>query len=168
VASVEVVRGLEGRVVSEGDRAVVLFGSGFNCSEAVLTVLCRRLEKLGRSFGGVVPCVATGFGGGIGSSGGTCGALSGVVLALGLVARHERAEDFEGKYRVYDLVGRLIGDFEREFGSSCCRDLIGLDLSVGEERVRFRSDRVHDKVCSRFVRWCVDRGARLMDQLREG
>lgn len=162
------VRHLERSVVSEADMAVVLFGSGFNCAEAVLTVLCRRMRKLGRSFGEAVPCVATGFGGGIGRSGGTCGALSGVVMALGLVAGRVRAEDFEGKYRVYDLVGRLIGDFEREFGSSCCRDLIGIDLRGKEGRLRFRSQRVHDKVCSRFVRWCVNCGARLMDQLREG
>ncbi|UCE43925.1 MAG: C_GCAxxG_C_C family protein, partial [Candidatus Bathyarchaeota archaeon] len=117
---------------------------------------------------GVVPCVATGFGGGIGRSGGTCGALSGVVLALSLMGKHERAEDFEGKYRVYDLVGRLIGDFEREFGSSCCRDLIRMDLNSQEARLRFRSMRVHDKICSRFVRWCVDSGALLMNQLTEG
>ena len=159
---------METRVASEGEKAVVLFGAGFNCAEAVLTVLSDRMRKLGRECEGSVPCVATGFGGGIGRSGGTCGALSGVVLAFGLMGKHERAEDFEGKYRVYDLVGRLIGDFEREFGSSCCKDLIGMDLRVQEDRLRFRSDRVHDKVCSKFVKWCVDRGARLMDQLREG
>ena len=89
---------MERRVTSEGDRAVALLGAGFNCAEAVLTVLSKRLEKLGRPCGEVVPCVATGFGAGIGRSGGTCGALSGAVLALGLMARHERAEDFEGKY----------------------------------------------------------------------
>jgi C_GCAxxG_C_C family probable redox protein len=159
---------LERRVVSEGDRAVVLFGAGFNCAEAVLTVLSNRMRKLGKDCREAVPSVATGFGGGIGRSGGKCGALSGVVLALGLMGRHERAEDFEGKYRVYDLVGRLIEDFEREFGSSCCRDLIGIDLKSREARLRFRSDRVHDKVCSKFVKWCVGRGASLMNQLSEG
>ena len=159
---------MERRVVSEGDRAVALFGNGFNCAEAVLTVLCRRMGKLGRDCKEAVPCVATGFGGGIGRSGGMCGALSGVVLALGLMGRHERAEDFEGKYKVYDSVGRLIGDFETAFGSSCCKELIGIDLKNRAERLRFRSNRVHDKVYSRFVKWCVDRGARLMDQLREG
>ena len=158
---------LERGVVSEADRAVVLFGSGFNCAEAVLTVLCGRMKKLGRSYSGVVPSVATGFGGGIGRSGGICGALSGVVLALGLMVRHERAEDFERKYKVYDLVSRVVRDFEREFGSSCCRDLIGMDLRVEEERFMFRSQRVQDKVCSRFVRWCVNHGARLLDQLGE-
>lgn len=73
-------------------------------------------------------------------------------FGFGFVCGRRRSEDFDGKYRVYDLVGRLVGDFEREFGSSCCRDLIGMDLKSEEGRFRFRSDRVYDKVCSRFVR----------------
>jgi len=65
------VIGLERGIADETDRAVMLFSSGFNCAEAVLTVLCERMEKLDRSFGEAVPPVATGFGDGIGRSGGT-------------------------------------------------------------------------------------------------
>jgi len=161
------VIGLESGIANEADRAVMLFSSGFNCAEAVLTVLCERMEKLDRSFGGAVPSVATGFGGGIGRSGGTCGALSGAVVAVGLLIGHRRADDLERKYRVYDLVLGMIGEFEREFGSSSCRDLIRIDLMVEEERFRFRSQKVQDKVCSKFVKWCVNHGVRLMDQLKE-
>jgi C_GCAxxG_C_C family probable redox protein len=160
------VRAVERTVATEADRAVRLCDSGFNCAEAVLTVLSRRLTRLGKSYDDVVPSVATGFGGGIGRHGGTCGALSGVVLAVGLRARRDRAEDFERKYKVYDLISQLIGDFEREFGSSCCKDLIGLDLRAKEDRLRYRAQRVHDKVCSKYVRWCVDCGARVLDQLQ--
>jgi len=125
------------------------------------------MEKLGRSCGRAVPSVATGFGGGIGRSGGTCGALSGVVMAVGLMVGRRRADDLGRKYRVYDLVSRMIGEFEREFGSSLCRDLIGINLRVEEERLRFRSQKVQDKVCSKFVKWCVNHGATLLDQLKE-
>ncbi|MDH5733721.1 MAG: C-GCAxxG-C-C family protein [Candidatus Bathyarchaeota archaeon] len=121
-----------------------------------------------KSCGRAVPSVATGFGGGIDRSGGTCGALSGAVMAVGLMVGHRRADDLERKYMVYDLVSGMIGEFEREFGSSSCRDLTGADLRVGEERLRFRSQKVEDKVCSKFVKWCVSQGARLLDELREG
>jgi C_GCAxxG_C_C family probable redox protein len=161
------VIGLERGIASEADKAVMLFSSGFNCAEAVLSVLCERMGKLGRSCGKAVPSVATGFGGGIGRSGGNCGALSGVVMAVGLMVWHRRADDLERKYRVYDLVLGMIGEFEKEFGSSSCRDLIGIDLRVEEERFRFRSQKVQDKVCSKFVKWCVNYGARLVDQLKE-
>ena len=162
------VMGLERGIADEADEAVMLFSSGFNCAEAVLSVLCERMEKLGRSCGKAVPSVATGFGGGIGRSGGTCGTLSGVVMAVGLMVGHRRADDLERKYIVYDLVSRMIGEFEREFGSSSCRDLARVDLRVEEERLRFRSQKVEDKVCSKFVKWCVNHGSRLLDQLREG
>ena len=146
------VIGLERGIADEADRAVMLFSSGFNCTEAVLAVLCERMEKLDRSFGGAVPPVATGFGGGIGRSGGTCGALSGAVMAVGLLVGHRRADDLERKYRVYDLVLGMIGEFEREFGSSSCRDLIRIDLRVEEERFGFHSQKVQDQVCSKFVK----------------
>jgi len=162
------VMGLERGIADEADKAVMLFSSGFNCAEAVLSVLCERMEKLGRSCGKAVPSVATGFGGGIGRSGGTCGTLSGVVMAVGLMVGHRRADDLERKYIVYDLVSRMIGEFEREFGSSSCRDLARVDLRVEEERLRFRSQKMEDKVCSKFVKWCVNHGSRLLDQLREG
>ena len=126
---------METRIGSEGDRAVRLCSSGFNCAESVLTVLSRRMKKMGRNCEGVVPCAATGFGAGIGRNGGTCGALSGVVLALGLAAGRCRAEDFETKYKVYELVEGLFEDFERRFGSDCCRDLIGMDLRIKDGRL---------------------------------
>jgi C_GCAxxG_C_C family probable redox protein len=162
------VTGLERGFADEADKAVMLFSSGFNCAEAVLTVLCQRMEKLGRSCRRSVPSVATGFGGGIGRSGGTCGALSGAVMAVGLMVGHRRADDLGRKYMVYDLVSGMIGEFEREFGSSSCRDLTGAALRIEEERLRFRSQKVLDKVCSKFVKWCVNYGVRLIDQLREG
>lgn len=149
------------------DRAIGLFGSGFNCAESVLMVLCDRLGRLERRYASIVPCVATGFGGGIGRSGSTCGALSGVILTVGLAVKHDRAVDLEKKYRVYDLVSKTVTNFEKKFGSSFCRDLTGCNLRDKEERLRFRSQRIQDKMCSKYVRWCTDYGAQLIDHLRE-
>lgn len=155
-------------VASLGDRAIELFGSGFNCAESVLLVLSDRLSKRGSRHISAVPCVATGFGSGIGRSGSTCGALSGIVLTIGLAINHREAADLEKKYRVYDLVSKTVTDFERKFGSSLCRDLTGYNLRDKEERLRYRSQRVQDKMCSKFVRWCTDYGAQLIDNLKKG
>lgn len=150
---------------SPSDRAVELFGSGFNCAESVLLVLNDRLGKRGSPHTSAVPCAATGFGGGIGRSGSTCGALSGVVLAIGLAVKHDKAADLQKKYRVYDLVSDMVTDFERKFGSSVCRNLAGFNFRNKEERLRYRSERIQDKICSKFVRWCADYGAQLIDSL---
>ncbi|MDH5267370.1 MAG: hypothetical protein OEW62_06780 [Candidatus Bathyarchaeota archaeon] len=37
---------MERGFADEADKAVMLFSSGFNCAEAVLSVLCQRMEKL--------------------------------------------------------------------------------------------------------------------------
>jgi C_GCAxxG_C_C family probable redox protein len=153
---------------SIGDRAVGLFDSGFNCAESVLSVLSDRLGKWGRNCTGAVPCVATGFGGGIGRNGSTCGALSGIVLAIGLAAKRDKASDWDKKYEVYDIVSKTLADFEKRFGSSLCKDLTGYDLRNKEERLRYRSHRVQSKKCSKFVRWCADYGAKLVDSTKEG
>lgn len=155
-------------VAGHGNRALGFFASGFNCAESVFLVLNDRLSKRGKRCTCAVPCVATGFGGGIGRSGATCGALSGVVLAIGLAINHDKAADVEKKYKVYDLVSKVVTDFERKFGSSLCATLTGFNLREKEERLRYRSQRVQDKMCSKFVTWCTDYGAHLIDNLREG
>jgi C_GCAxxG_C_C family probable redox protein len=154
-------------VASLGERAVGLFDSGFNCAESVLSVLASRLSRQRRTCGCAVPSAATGFGCGIGRDGSTCGALSGVVLAVGLAMNHKEAADLERKYRVYDLVSKMLTDFKMKFGSTLCRDLSGYNLRDKEERLRYRAQRVQDKTCSKFVRWCADYGAQLIDQIRE-
>ncbi len=53
---------------------------GFNCCESTL-------QGLGDYLGvksDLIPSIATGFGGGIGHTGGVCGAITGAVMALGI------------------------------------------------------------------------------------
>lgn len=66
--------------------------------------------------------------GGVAYGGGTCGAISGAALALGLLAGRRIADHREAKRVARDLVARLMDDFRAEQGTLDCRDLIGLDL----------------------------------------
>ena len=54
--------------------------------------------------------MAEAFGGGIGESGCLCGAVSGGVMALGLLGEKKRN-------------GELVAAFRKEFGTTCCRGL---------------------------------------------
>jgi C_GCAxxG_C_C family probable redox protein len=78
-------------------------------------------------------CIMTGFGGGMGLFGDTCGALVGAVAALGAVyGRREvptdpkaaRAE-LDGNPGLYHLFNRLPTTFQERFGSTQCRVLTG-------------------------------------------
>jgi C_GCAxxG_C_C family probable redox protein len=103
-------------------RAFNLMSTGrMMCSEAVLSVLNQGLG------GGLPPDVAmkvaSGFPEGIGSSGCTCGALTGCVIALGLFLSQGNSNS-TGRCKAMAASGRLHHDFKSRFGSTCCRVLI--------------------------------------------
>lgn len=90
---------------------------------------------------------ATGFCGGIGlDNNQTCSALSGAVMAIGMLY-HRSRENFDGdkesKYANFELVQNLIEKFKQEFGTTTCKDIHALkygrayDLRKKEERVAF-------------------------------
>lgn len=90
-----------------------------NCAEAAFKALLEGMEK---------PCppelvrVATGFGGGIGRSGCICGALTGSVLAAGvLFGRTE--ETGRPPKQCMALSRRLHEAFKELNGATCCRVL---------------------------------------------
>ncbi len=70
------------KIVSIKDRARKNFSKGFNCAECVFEAVLEHLET---NLPKEVLKVATGFGGGVGLFGDTCGAISGAVLAVSAV-----------------------------------------------------------------------------------
>jgi C_GCAxxG_C_C family probable redox protein len=94
------------------------FRQGYNCSEAVLRAY---LDLLPGRFGPEVARLASVFGGGMGRSGCSCGALAGSELVLGmLIGRDSLDEKLD---RIYSLAGILHNRFDEKFGSTCCRVL---------------------------------------------
>jgi len=115
-------------ITAVSNRARELFDSKkHNCAESAFMALN---EIFG---GGIEPQaaarIATGLGGGLGATGGTCGALTGCVLALGLLAKCDPA--VLRKKTIYPLAADLQERFCKEFGSCCCSDLIG---DMGDDR----------------------------------
>jgi C_GCAxxG_C_C family probable redox protein len=106
------------KAIAERAKRYFLCGRLF-CSEALLYTF-----NLGLS-GGLPPEVvklASGFPEGIGTSGCTCGALSGGVLVLGLFCGRERPGDRSWR-RPMKLAAELHDSFKEAFGATCCRVL---------------------------------------------
>ena len=103
-------------------RSLELFRSGFFCAESVLLAIA---ENQGiRSD--LIPKIATGFCSGISRTGSMCGAVSGAIMGINLVAgRTSPSESIEPSYT---LAQKMISQFERQYGSVNCRQLIGCDL----------------------------------------
>lgn len=103
-------------------RSLELFKSGYFCAESVLSAIA---ENQGIQSD-LIPKIATGFCSGISRTGGMCGAVSGAIMGISLATgRISPSESIEPSYT---LTQKLISQFEREYGSVNCRQLIGCDL----------------------------------------
>ncbi|MGD8718800.1 MAG: C-GCAxxG-C-C family protein [Candidatus Zixiibacteriota bacterium] len=132
-------------------RALALFRGGYNCAEAVSTAVAEAFAPGQTCF----PAAAGGFGGGIGRRGEVCGAVTGAVMALGLIrgrpAGDNEDEVRKAKDRTYESVNEIVGSFENRFGNIGCRELTGYDLSSSEGREKFRDEKIAQRLCEGFV-----------------
>lgn len=103
------------------------FKQGLNCSECVLRTFMDIYET---GVSDDVICMATGFGGGMGHTKNTCGAITGAVLALGLVKGRDPFASEEVKDRitqlneeVYPAFAPMIREMEEEYGTLICAEL---------------------------------------------
>lgn len=111
-----------------GNLAVENFRNGLNCTESVYNALLRAGVLKGVDPATQSMCI--GFGGGIGLSGHTCGALSAIIMANGAVYGRKdpyespaetRASEISEKY--YRRYNKIVHDFEGTFGSTSCEGL---------------------------------------------
>jgi C_GCAxxG_C_C family probable redox protein len=118
-----------------------------NCAQSVFTAFSADLgldEKTAYSL-------AQGFGGGMGHTGGTCGAVTGAYLALGLDNPASKESPRQSLDKTYALVGEFNRQFKKLHGSMNCTELLGYDLSKQEELVKAREAGVFTSKCPTFV-----------------
>ena len=93
---------------------------GFNCAQSVLCA-CGRYTGLTEDTALAVSC---GFGGGLRCEE-VCGAVSGGVMALGLVFPYMREGDAAAKDRIAELAKAYTAAFQARFGHLRCEQLKG-------------------------------------------
>lgn len=131
------------------EHALDCWQRGFNCAESVMRGACRA-ERIDLSPQTLK--VATPFGGGVGRSEDICGALTGGVLAIGVVLG--RTEPTEDKLKSYDAAKELHDWFEKRFGSTLCMVLNRGDFKSPE----------HKKRCTRFVEEAAREACLIMER----
>ena len=70
--------------------------------------------------------IAAGFGGGVGRLRMMCGAVSAIVMLVGLDCGQTEGGDREGKSACYKVVQELFTQSEAENGSLICAEILGL------------------------------------------
>jgi C_GCAxxG_C_C family probable redox protein len=125
-------------------RSGELFESGFYCAESVLLAIT---ESKGIKSD-LIPRIATGFCSGVSRTCGTCGAVSGAIMAINLFTG--RNSPTGSVTESYNAVQKLLRMFENRFGSTNCRELVGCDLGTEEGQNFFKSNNLREK-CRRYT-----------------
>jgi C_GCAxxG_C_C family probable redox protein len=145
-------------MMSYGEKAVDCFTKGYNCAQSTAYAFAEEA--------GLDPQAAlnmmSGFGGGVGGSREMCGAVSGMVYALGILNGTYDPHDTSAKTRLYQKVRQGMTEFREEFGTTCCKELL---LKAGclpkpEPSVR-NAEYYAKRPCAHFVEAAAEIAARL-------
>ena len=127
----------------ETNRATENMMQGHVCSESVLLAVC---QEFGMEIDDkIIPRIAGLFAGGIGNSGSVCGAVTGAVMAMGLLK--ERGETLEEELDTLTIALEFRRRFEAEMKTINCRELTGLDLTTKEGVDQLMNSDIPQTVC---------------------
>ena len=104
-------------------RAVDNFMAGYGCCQSVVAAFS-DLYGLDETM---AKRIAAGFGGGVGRLRRMCGAVSGIVMLVGLDCGQTEGSDSEGKSACYKVVQDLLEQYRQENGSLICAEILGLN-----------------------------------------
>ena len=140
------------------EKAVNAFANGANCAQAVVLAYADELGMDEKTA-----CrLASSFGGGIGRLREVCGAVSGMMMVLGLLRGYDDLHDPDAKKAHYQTVQALANRFREENGAIVCREL--LELRKGEQNDPNPTPRdaqfFHSRRCADFVA----SAARILDE----
>jgi C_GCAxxG_C_C family probable redox protein len=131
-----------------------------NCSQSVISVFYQDYgldKKLALQL-------AQGFGGGMGHSGQTCGAVTGAYMALGLAQKITTENARENIEKTYALVGKFNQEFTRLHGSINCTELTGYDFRISGKAEEARDKQVFTTICTNLVSDAVKIAESLLKQ----
>ncbi len=94
--------------------------------------------------------MATPLGGGVARWGSVCGTVTGGALTLGSFFGITKGEEKERRDKNYVKVQEMIREFEKNFGTIQCRDIIQLNLLDPEDRKKFEERNIR-KQCAQIV-----------------
>ena len=127
------------------EEAINRFKEGFSCSQAIFLTYGKQYgidEKTAKA-------IARSFGGGMGRTCQTCGAVTGAYMVLGFITNSENEK--LAKEETYSLVQGFSRKFHEIHGDVNCERLLGCDLGTVEGQDYFKSNNLNQR-CTGFVK----------------
>jgi C_GCAxxG_C_C family probable redox protein len=135
------------------ETATRYFADSFSCSQAVFAAFGKEMgltEDQSLKAGGA-------FGGGMARQQLTCGAVTGAMMAIGLLYGRGTGEDAAQKEVTYEKANALFDEFRKRNGSLNCRELLqGLSMNDPEELQKIRELGLFKTNCVKYVEDAVE------------
>jgi C_GCAxxG_C_C family probable redox protein len=138
--------------MTNSEKAVSIFESGYNCSQAVLSTFSDRF-KLDNRLALRISC---GFGGGMARMQETCGAVTGGMMAIGLAASESAKDNQMIKEKAYSTIVEFTKRFKEKHKSIKCRDILKCDMNTEEGRKYINENDLYRTVCNQCVKDAVE------------
>jgi C_GCAxxG_C_C family probable redox protein len=107
------------------EKSLVLFRSGLNCSQTVLTAYTEDLHF----DNNLALNISSGFGAGMGRLQETCGAVTGAYMVLGIFNGNKYDDNKLKKEETYILIQDFSEKFKQIHGTTDCKSLLNCDIS---------------------------------------
>ena len=136
--------------MNKQEKALNLYHSGFNCSQAVVAAFSEDLnidEKMALKL-------ASGFGSGM-RCGDMCGAITGALMILGLIDGQEVATDQETKKQMGLRVDQFHEHFINRHGANRCIDLLDYDMRLPDSKIPVEKKQLKRVKCDSYVKDAV-------------
>ena len=129
------------------------YKAGYNCAESVFRAFC---EVLPLDVTADAKRTAAGFGGGIYSKEGPCGAATGGVMVLGILAG--RTDPTQDKKPMKELAKDYVAQFTEKFGALSCGCLNKYEPNTPEQKEKCHA--ITAQAAALLMRFIEDRGLR--------
>ena len=133
------------------------FGKDFNCAQSVFGAFA---PHYGLDVDKALK-ISSGFGGGMGRSGRTCGAVTGAYMVIGLKNGMGASKDIKMKEKTYQLISEFSNRFYEKNGSLICKELLGCDINTPEGMDYFNQNELFEKKCLH----CVKNAAEILEKM---
>lgn len=144
---------------SNKEKSINSFRSGLNCAQAIVTGYSDGLgfdDNLARN-------ISCGFGGGMGRLQGTCGAVTGSFMVLGLFNGKRFSDNKDKKEVTYAMVRDFNERFKQIHGSTDCKSLIKCDIKTEEGHQYAKENNLFEIICEK----CLTDSIKIIDELIE-
>jgi C_GCAxxG_C_C family probable redox protein len=143
-------------------KAVDYFEQGYSCSQSIALAFLGDIintETILRFL--------SAFGGGMGRTGQTCGAISGGMAVLGFYLGQTSPQETEKKEALYSVCQNWMAEFQKAFDQTTCNGLLGFDIGNPSQRLIAKEQGVFSERCPSIVRKSAEVTGAILDLARK-